>query len=134
MRNRDSIYPELNNKEWLEQKYLVEKLSTLVIAKIIGAKQSNSVRQALIKFNIPLRDRREGQVVNRIDNVLLNIEVITGSLLGDTGLNISNKNSEYCAPYLYKKNKFLDHLSWFSQFVTKDSPINIKEEKYFFAS
>src|SRR5687767_8241544 len=46
---KSRIYPLLNNKEWLEQKYLLEKLSLNKIVELVGAKDSNSVRQALLR-------------------------------------------------------------------------------------
>lgn len=49
-------YKELNDKDWLYQKYWVEELSLEEIAEIVGCCQ-NTVRNALIRFNIQRRTR-----------------------------------------------------------------------------
>lgn len=48
-------YPLLHEKEWLEKKYLDEKLSTCTIAKIVGCKSSTTVNNALVSLNIEKR-------------------------------------------------------------------------------
>jgi len=47
-------YPELQDKNWLEQKYVEEKLSTTAISKIIGC-HKDSVTVALKRHEIPRR-------------------------------------------------------------------------------
>src|SRR4051812_15045126 len=49
-------YDLLNDKDWLYQKYVIEKISTEEIARLAGAKTANSARQALIRFGIELRN------------------------------------------------------------------------------
>ena len=44
-----SYYPELNNKDWIIQKYCIEELSSAQIAKIIGCR-IETVRNNLIRF------------------------------------------------------------------------------------
>lgn len=114
---KKSRYKELNDKDWLYDKYWVQGLSTLQIAKLIGAKQPNSVRQALIKFGIEVRGYRQGQINGRTDEVINCREVIDGSLLGDAYLQKSNKNSNECSPYLAKKNIHFEHVEWFAKQV-----------------
>ncbi len=46
------------NKEWLEQKYLKEKLSTAEIAKECGVTDTN-ISYWLVKYNIPIRSQSE---------------------------------------------------------------------------
>lgn len=50
-----------NNKEWLEQKYTVENLSTQRIAALLDT-FPNTVRRALKRHGIALRDKKEAQV------------------------------------------------------------------------
>lgn len=121
------VYENLNNKEWLYQKYFIEKLSTLQISNIVGAKQSNSVRQAILRFGWSPRNYREGIVRNKNDCLIINKNVIDGSLLGDCSLGISNKNSKFARPYLHKKNKYRDHLIWFATQILPVDNIIIKE-------
>ena len=103
-------YDLLNNKEWLYKKYVKEKLSTKDIKKLCGAKTSNSVRQALIRNNIKVRNVSEGLTCNRInDGFILNVPVIEGSLLGDARLGIYNRKSDISNPYFSKKNIGKDH-------------------------
>jgi hypothetical protein len=122
-----SKYEQLNDKEWLLQKYVVEHRSALEIAKLIGAKNSNSVRQFLAKFAIKIRDQVEAQVSERdfeIDN-----DVLVGSLLGDAGLMTSNKNNRNTAPYFYKKNKYYDHVAYVAKsFYGTDFEFHIKND------
>lgn len=121
------IYKELNDKEWLYKKYFVDKLSTLQIAELVGAKEPNSVGQALKRFGWSLRNHRDGIIRNTEDFVIINKDFIDGSLLGDCSLGISNKNSDLTRPYLHKKNKYKDHLMWFAEQICPSSHITIKE-------
>lgn len=112
MKNRKSYkYPLLNDKQWLYQKYIVEELSTKQITKIVGAKTPNSVRQALIRHNIVVRNVSEGLILNREDDgFTFNKDVVYGSLLGDASLRCWNPESKISYPYFKKKNKFLSHI------------------------
>lgn len=121
------IYKELNDKEWLYEKYFVDKLSTLQIAELVGAKEPNSVGQALKRFGWSLRNHRDGIIRNTKDIIIINKDVIDGSLLGDCSLGISNKNSDFTRPYLHKKNKYKDHLMWFAEQVCPPNHFTIKE-------
>ncbi len=123
-------YPQLNDSVWLHQKYVVEKLSTIQIAKIIGAKSENSVRQFLIKTGIPTRNLREAIIINsKDDHFKINHDFIEGGLLGDAGLRMYNKESSICKPYFYKKNKFYDHLAWVAENIFSENHLdNITEE------
>ena len=49
IKERHSYYPELNNKDWITQKYCIEQLSSGQIAKIIGCR-IETVRNNLIRF------------------------------------------------------------------------------------
>ena len=53
-------YPLLDDKEWLEKKYLEERLSPRKIAKIVGCSRQ-PVGDALRRLDIPLRSRSEAQ-------------------------------------------------------------------------
>lgn len=108
-----SKYELLNNKEWLFEKYVQEKLSTLKIAKLVGAKVGNSVRQALLHFDIPIRNVSDGLTCNRQDDGFkINESVMAGCLLGDAGLIKWNRKSDASYPSFYKKNKFYDHIEY----------------------
>ena len=110
-----SMYKKLNNRKWLYQKYVVEKLSTIIITKLAGAKTPNSARQALIKQGIPLRSISDGLTCNRGDDTFrLNLEVINGCLLGDGFLRKYNKKSDVSYPYFAKRNIYQDHVSYVS--------------------
>jgi len=109
----DSRYDLLNNGEWLKQKYIDEKKSTKEICKLVGAKTANSVRQALIKFGIPVRSVSDGLTCNREeDGFTIDLPVMEGSLLGDAGLKVYNQNSDLSYPHFYKKNKYYDHVCY----------------------
>lgn len=109
-------YNLLNNKEWLEEKYLKDKLSTVEISKIVKSKSGNSVRQALIRNSIVLRDRSESATCKRIDDGFLiskdNESVFNGCMLGDAGLYKSNKHNNRCYVGFYKKNIHLEHINY----------------------
>lgn len=104
-----SVYQQLNDKKWLRNKYFNEGLSTVAIAELVGARQSNSVRQALIKFGWTPRDRREAQVLGRLDSLIDDAEVINGTLLGDAHIRKSNQLSTIAAAYYSKKSKNEDY-------------------------
>lgn len=106
-------YEKLNNKEWLYQQYVVEKLGTIQIAKLAGAKGPNSARQALLRAEIPLRSISDGLTIkNHSDDFYLNEDVIHGSLLGDGYMLAYNRLSESSYPYFAKKNLHRDHVEY----------------------
>lgn len=108
-----SKYPLLNDRDWLHTKYVTEKLSTKKIAKLVGAKSPNSVRQALIKFNIPVRGIPDGYYTTRKDDgFVINHDVIEGCLLGDACLTIWNKKSKNSSPCFCKGNIHLEHIEY----------------------
>lgn len=78
-KNNGSKYKLLNDKEWLYNKYIVEKNSMEIIAGLAGAKTSNSVGQSLDRFNIPKRSNSDGLTCKReTDHFVLNeqLEII----------------------------------------------------------
>ena len=58
MQKKSSIYPELNNRCWLYEKYWGEDLGSQRIAKIIGCSKP-TVRASLKRLNIPTRKPNE---------------------------------------------------------------------------
>lgn len=117
-------YPKLNDRNWLNQKYIVEKLSTGEIAKLLGIKVSNSVRQALIRHEITVRNVSDGLTCRRkSDGFELNqhsLEVIQGCLLGDGMLKVWNKESDNSFPSFRKKNKNYDHVKYVAEELSVD--------------
>ena len=79
MRQYTYKYEQLNDKEWLTQKYCVEKLNTIEIANLVGAKTGNSVRQSLIRFGIEIRNTSEAQIGKKKDFFIFNNDVISVS-------------------------------------------------------
>ena len=123
-------YNFLNDKNFLEKMYCDEKKSTLMIANLIGAKAASSVRQALIRHNIPLRNFSDGQTVSSglNDYFILNENVIFGSLLGDAGLKRCNRNSESSYPCFYKRNIHFSHIEYIAKSIfLKDHKNRIKK-------
>jgi hypothetical protein len=102
-------YPQLNDVEWLYQKYIVENQSTLDICKLLNIKAPNSVRQALLGAGIQVRTPSEGLRVNN-DKLIIDLDVLNGGLLGDASLSKFNKKSEKSIPFFHKTNKYLDHI------------------------
>lgn len=120
-KNRSIKYPQLNNGEWLHEKYIKERLSTIQIAKIVGVKTENSVRQALIRNNIEVRSISDGLTINRDDGFVVNVPVIEGCLLGDGGLLAYNRKSDLSYPSFYKKNKNYDHVKYIESLLFPNS-------------
>lgn len=108
-----SIYKELNDKEWLVNQYEKGLRSCLNISKEIGC-NNNAVRQALVKYKIPLRNRSQAQTTHSTTNLTINKSVLDGTLMGDAFLS-KWKKSNNSIPKLQKKNKYLDHLKWFAE-------------------
>ncbi|RUP38918.1 MAG: hypothetical protein EKK63_11155 [Acinetobacter sp.] len=110
-------YPLLNDSAWLRDRYLGDGLSTITIARLAGAKTCNSARQALLRYNIPVRNQREAQIHQRVNDFILNESVVNGCLLGDGKMGIHSKTSELCVPYFAKKNKYQDHIEYVAGFL-----------------
>lgn len=129
-----SKYKQLTDKEWLQQKYEVDKLTLDEIGAIVGAKNQNSVRQALLYYGIPLRTGlqclfryRNPHSLNG-DGFSIDDSVITGCLLGDAGLRCYNKSSNLSYPCFCKKNKFYDHVLYVGKLLFGEHAENrIKE-------
>ena len=114
-----SKYCLLNDKNWLYQKYIKEKKSTVKICKLVGAKTANSVRQYLLKYNIPVRTIGDG-LRKKNDNLTINQSVIEGCLLGDGYLKKWNKDNVQSYPYFAKRNKYYDHIKFVAQMLFKE--------------
>lgn len=116
-----SKYELLNDADWLHQRYIVEQLSTIKIGKLIGVKQPNSVRQALLANGISLRSVSDGLTCNRTDDgFVIEESVLTGCLLGDAGLQKWKKGSANALPAFYKKNKFYSHIKYVGELLFGD--------------
>lgn len=100
---------ELNDADWLRNKYIEEQCSTVEIGKLVGAKPG-SVGAALHKHGIPTRNWSDSQTKNFDDGLVLNESVLIGSLLGDGQLRPYNRQSNISVPRFKKKNKFYDHV------------------------
>lgn len=112
-------YPLLDNVEYLQQAYLIDKRSTFEITKSVGCKSPNTVRQRLLKYSIEPRSITD-HVAQNSPKYTINRDVVDGSLMGDGGLRTSNKNSKSTVPYFYKKNKYLDHVEYVANYFSND--------------
>lgn len=110
-------YPLLNDESWLREQYFDKGFSTVTIGEMVQAKDSNSVRQALIRFGITPRNPHEGQVYLRHHDFNLDMDIINGCMLGDGYMRKHKKESVVCVPYFTKKNKFLDHVQYVASFL-----------------
>ena len=111
---------QLKDKDWLYQKYWIEKLSLSQVAVACGAEKEMfpRVRQSLLSFGIPVRGKSEGRTVNRIgDGFVFEKDIIEGCLLGDGFLSKQNKESEGSFPFFGKKNIFRDHVDFVAKQV-----------------
>lgn len=115
-------YPQLNDKEFLKSLYVEQQLSTDDIAKMVGTPSGNSVRQALIRHGLEVRNRSSGQTRNRESEIIASRSTLDGTIMGDAGLRVSNKDSEICVPHFYKKNKHYDHVAWLAAKMFKTDP------------
>lgn len=110
---KSHLYERLNDRDWLQEQYVAKGLSINEIADIVGVQTSNSVRQSLIRYDIPVRSISDGLTFGREeDNLVLNMPVLEGNLLGDASLGTYNRKSELSYPYFHKKNKFQDHINF----------------------
>jgi len=105
----DKLY---QNKEWLEKKYLEEKLSTRTIQKLCGV-SNRTICKWLIKFSIPCRSYSEANHLGQINHCKLSqeaIEWINGELLGDGCIRLI---SEYSALFAYtsKYEEYIEYVS-----------------------
>jgi len=113
-----SPFPLLNNKEWLYQKYLVEKLNTEKIAKLVGCANGATISRNLKKFNIPMRSYSERKRNANVNYLKLNMPVINGSLLGDAFITKQRIKNGSCG--ISKRNIHYNHLLYFaSKILTK---------------
>ncbi len=109
---KSRLYENLNNEQWLREQYLVKNKSTQEIASIVGADSGNSVRQALIRKGIEVRNKSDGLTIKRTSLFVENKDVINGCLLGDGFMRVYNRESDESYPAFYKRNKYYDHVLW----------------------
>jgi len=98
------------DKKWLRNKYLNEKLSTTQIAKLCRVSDV-TVGQWLKKYNIPRRSNGEAVYLSKINYCKLSeeiIEWIEGELLGDGCIFPS---SPYSAFFSYS-SKYLEYINY----------------------
>lgn len=116
MKNK-STYELLNDRNWLVEKYINQKLSTSDISKLIGCATDTVVRNMKI-LNIPIRSLSDRRRVKRDDFFKLNIPVLNGSLLGDSF--ITKPHSVGWNSCFRKKNVNYDHLLYFASKMVTD--------------
>ena len=58
MQKGSSIYPQLNDRDWLYQKYWIERLTCRAIAELVGC-EATAVLKALKRLGIPRRTNSE---------------------------------------------------------------------------
>lgn len=100
------------SKEWLEKKYLNEKLSTYQIAKLSKTSDVNIIRY-LRKYDIPRRSFNECRHLRSGNHCQLSSEAIKwldGELLGDGCLF---SQSIYSARFIYA-SKYLEYIQYVS--------------------
>jgi len=96
---------QYQNKEWLEKKYLKERLSTGQIGKLCKMSDT-AIWHWLKKYNIPIRSRGEGIHLIKANHCNLSqeaVEWLNGELLGDGGIysrNIHSARFQYTSKYL----------------------------------
>lgn len=122
-------YRLLNDYAWIYEKYITEKLSTISISNLLGIKSCNSVRQALQRHGIPIRNSRDAQITHREgDAFKLCNATLEGNLLGDGSLKKSNRTSQIAGTHFSQTNKYLNHILYVAEqfyenpeeWVTKD--------------
>ena len=101
---------QYRNREWLEGKYIKEKLSQDKIAKLCNVNQ-NTIWKWLHKYNIPTRSISEGNHLRQANHCNLSIkaiEWINGELLGDGSVQLVSK---YSARFTYG-SKYLEYIEY----------------------
>ena len=103
---------DYKNKDWLNQKYSIEKLDSYQIAKLCNC-VSSTIRCWLRRFNIPIRSNGEAHHLSYNNHCNLSkeaIEWINGELLGDGYLRLI---SSYSANFQYS-SKYLEYIQYIS--------------------
>ena len=100
------------NNNWLYQKYIVEKLSTIEIGKLCNCWDA-VIGNWLKRHNIPVRPRGEANHLARGNSVNLSneaLEWINGELLGDGCLRAyKNYSAQVC--YSSKYREYIDYIA-----------------------
>lgn len=126
-----SVHAILNNVAWIYNKYVVEKLSTEDIAKITDT-NCGSVRQALNRWGIKVRNRIEGHEASRDrdgknDGFILDCEtlyIINGGMLGDAGISLTHNDSNIASAMYKKRSISKDYLKYECARVLKSENFN----------
>ena len=123
-RRRCRKYPLLNDKDWLQNKYENEKLSSNQIGVLVGGASCGQINQRLKKCGIKVRTKSEGHVCQRKDDGFVLNEstesVIVGAMLGDGNFWSSNKESDGAFPCFRKNNIHYDHIKYVAELLYGD--------------
>ncbi len=137
-RLRGSIYEELNNYEWLYDLYIVKQRSLVEISDLLKCANHNSIRQALQRFNIPIRDRHDAQCLNQ-EPIILNRQIIDGGMLGDASFKKASNKGRDSYPHYKRKNKYYEHVAWvakefypenYDKYIFSEVPTNYQDRVY----
>jgi len=113
------------DKDWLYQKYVVEKLNQTEMAKLVGV-ASSTIRKHLIKNDIPIRSLSETLFLCRKNPPITisdeMMEFIQGNVLGDGGIfSVSDKkNIQRTASYSHS-SKYLDIVLYIKSVFEKNN-------------
>lgn len=109
---KGSKFKELNDREWLHQKYVVENWSTIKIGKLLGC-NTNTVRQSLKRLGFKIRNMRDAQVWKSENRkLIMDINLINGIMLGDGHMRIGK--TDVSMPYIEhtsKHREYSEHIS-----------------------
>ena len=103
---------EYKNKDWLEGKYIDNKLSTVQIGKICKCSKP-TIRHWLKKFNIPIRSVSKALHLAKVNHCKLSYKAkqwISGELLSDGCLH---SYSKYSAHFVYG-SKYKEYIQYIS--------------------
>lgn len=104
-------YPRLHDREWLEEKYVQQKLAEKEIAELVGCTKSNVARMRK-KYEIALNEDRKTRP-NVIESGLseTDIQFLEGELLGDGSLIVPSDSSTARFGYTSKHKQYIEWLA-----------------------
>lgn len=89
----------LDNFDWLKKKYVDEQLSLREICKLTHTKYPNTIKRKLNQLGIKLRGLRESHMVGKEETLLMDYDILYGTLLGDGCINKFSKTKETAPRY-----------------------------------
>lgn len=118
----------LKDRDFLYEKYVVEKLSTVELSKLLNC-NAGSIHYSLRKFGITTRNLSESHLTSD-GTVYIDNDKFIGSMLGDASILRRNRQTLQSLAYYSKTNINYDHIVYANNYFYSDRTVESRIEEF----